>query len=143
MNTTSNPVPTLTKVYLPYRGQHHDHQQLITPVLDGLCQWTRSLCEIIQQFYTQVSIGPNRQSTSHQYKKNLTPPETRAIREIYKKQEIIIKLADKGGSTVRINIQDYIQEGKRQLATLTIMKCSIFILDRLHKYISHLIGQAW
>ena len=48
-------------------------------------------------------------------KKNITPEESRALRELSNNRSIIIKPADKGGAVVIQNRDDYIKEGLRQL----------------------------
>ena len=50
-------------------------------------------------------------------KKNLTNREYQALRDLYNNPDITIKPADKGGSIVIINIEDYLAEANRQLSS--------------------------
>uniref|UniRef100_A0A8C5LW51 Reverse transcriptase domain-containing protein n=1 Tax=Leptobrachium leishanense TaxID=445787 RepID=A0A8C5LW51_9ANUR len=57
--------------------------------------------------------------TTQQQKKippNLSPAERMALKNLSSNNNIIIKPADKGGSVVVMNIQDYMAEGDRQLS---------------------------
>ena len=47
--------------------------------------------------------------------KKATPNERDALLELSERDDIIITKADKGGATVVINVDDYIQEANRQL----------------------------
>ena len=59
---------------------------------------------------------------STKVKKNLKKEEYQTMRQLYMNNDIVIKPADKGGSTVIMNTLDYIAEAERQSATLTIMR---------------------
>ena len=58
-----------------------------------------------------LSLKPNLPTRS-----NLSNKESRALSELKKNRDIIIKKADKGSSVVVMNKDDYIQEGLRQLS---------------------------
>ena len=49
-------------------------------------------------------------------KKNLTKPEEKALKDLMKRNDIIICDADKGGSVVILDVKDYIKEADRQLS---------------------------
>ena len=66
------------------------------------------------------------------------------MRDLYKKPDITIKPADKGGSIVIMNTEDYIPEASRQLSDQEHYE----VLDEdlahsYNKYIHPLRGQAW
>ena len=66
------------------------------------------------------------------------------MRDLYKNPDITIKPADKGGSIVIMNTEDYIVEANRQVSNQEHYKT----LDNnpthsYNKYIYHLIDQAW
>ena len=66
------------------------------------------------------------------------------MRDLHNNTDIIIKLADKGGSIVIMNTTDYIQEAQRQL--LNPEHYIILTSDpttTYNKYIHHIIDQAW
>ena len=52
---------------------------------------------------------------SKQFKKNLKKEECQAITTLRNNNNIVIKPVGKGGNTVTMSKQDYIQEGLRQL----------------------------
>ena len=55
-----------------------------------------------------------KRKNNKKFKRNLKNEEWTAITTLRNNKDIVIKLADKGGSIVVMNKQDYIQEGLKQ-----------------------------
>ena len=82
--------------------------------------------------------------TTKSRKMNLTNKEHQATRDLCKNPDNTTKPADKGGSVVIMNTEDYTAEANRQLCNQEHYKT----LDKdptiaYNKYIHHLIDQAW
>lgn len=55
-------------------------------------------------------------------KKNITNQELKALKELSRDEELIIKKADKGGATVLMDNKDYVQEALNQLQDEAVYK---------------------
>ena len=66
-------------------------------------------------------------------RKNITPEESRALKELTRNRHIIIKPADKGGAVVIQNRDDYITEGLRQLQDPTFYSEQAIDLTQKHQ----------
>ena len=91
-----------------------------------------------------MNILKNWITPSSNPEKNLTNKEYQAMRDLYKTPDNTIKPADKGGSLVIMNKEDYIPDANRQLSNQEHYKT--LDEDRTHsynKYIHHLLDQAW
>ena len=75
-------------------------------------------------------------------KSNLTNKETRAMSDLKKNPNIIIKKADKGSSVVIMNKDDYIQEGLRQLSDSNYyQETEVDLTPEYHKHIQNILNR--
>ena len=66
------------------------------------------------------------------------------MKDCHNNQDITIKPADKGGSIVIMNTNDYIQEARRQLSNPQHYKImNTDPTNQYNRYIHHIIHQAW
>lgn len=72
----------------------------------------------IDTFNNYILHNMSREPPTSKQSSNLTHQERKALTELISNEDIIIKPADKGGSIVILNKDDYIKEAERQLNNL-------------------------
>ena len=76
----------------------------------------------IEKFTNEINISMEQESQKHKHIKNLSKKEDEALQALMQRNDIIICNADKGGSCVIIDVDDYIKEGERQLTDQSFYK---------------------
>ena len=76
----------------------------------------------IETFINLVDINDAKNELKKRPKKNLTKGEMETLKQLEKRQDIIISNADKGRAVVIMNTDKYIEEADRQLSDSTNYK---------------------